>query len=256
MRRSIFLSHCSHYCSFRSYANAYGTDLPVPVQTAAFLHDQSTYPHHFSVEQTTNGNGDQDTVVVDDDSGLIIATLHTPPNHQPCLDQEHEDELVQMSTALDSLGWTKRFVDIRQQVPRIAIPRRFSNSLKQGVSMLSASISSENMSSLEDSGRSSSGEASKHDEAEKQEETAVSLHELKQKKIVESRDVSKVMKSDANDPYHRLQLPVGHNMMVAFSRSRVSTYMNKGGRPVIDALAKELVEGIFSWKEDDDKKRN
>jgi hypothetical protein len=35
-------------------------------------------------------------------------------------------------------------------------------------------------------------------------------------------------------------------MMVAFSRSRWSTYMNKAGRPVVDALAQELVDDIFN----------
>jgi hypothetical protein len=36
-------------------------------------------------------------------------------------------------------------------------------------------------------------------------------------------------------------------MLVAFSRSRWSKYMNRGGRPVVDSLAKELVEDIFRW---------
>jgi hypothetical protein len=39
-------------------------------------------------------------------------------------------------------------------------------------------------------------------------------------------------------------------MMVAFSQSCISTFINKGGRPIVDALANELVEGIFSWKEE------
>jgi len=219
--------------SFRkriAYANAYGTDFPVPAETAAFLSDQSTYPHHFSVEEQENGD---DSCVVVDESGLVIASLHTPPGEaSSCLNEEHEDELVQMSTALDALGWTKRFVDIRKEVPRIAIPRSFSEGIRKRTSMLSKSTNdlvSQNTN---------------------EEDTTASLHDLRQKKVVESRDVAKSVKLDANDPYHRIHLPVGHNMIVAFSRSRISTFMNKGGRPVVDALAKELVEGIFSWKEE------
>ncbi len=45
----------------------------------------------------------------------------------------------------------------------------------------------------------------------------------------------------------KLHWRVGHNVMVAFSRSRWSTYMNKGGRPVVDSLARELVQDIFTW---------
>lgn len=222
--------------SFRkriAYANAFGTDFPVPAETAAFLSDQSTYPHHFSMEEQDNGD---DSCVVVDESGLVIATLHTPPGEaSSCLNEEHEDELVQMSTALDALGWTKRFVDIRKEVPRIAIPRSFSEGLRKRTSLLSKS-------SVDLSSPVNSSE----------EDVTASLHDLKQKKVVESRDVAKSVKLDANDPYHRLHLPVGHNMMVAFSRSRISTYMNKGGRPVVDGLAKELVEGIFAWKEEDE----
>jgi hypothetical protein len=59
------------------------------------------------------------------------------------------------------------------------------------------------------------------------------------------------MKLDSSEG---LYLPMGHNMIVAFSRSSIRTYMNKGGRPVVDALAKEVVEDIFSWKEVDEKK--
>jgi hypothetical protein len=221
--------------SFRkriAYANAYGTDFPVPAETAAFLSDQSTYPHHFSMEE--QDNGDDSTVVVDE-SGLVIATLHTPPGQaSSCLNEEHEDELVQMSTALDALGWTKIFIDIRKEVPRIAIPRRLSEGFRKGTSMLSKS----------------SGDLLSSPSNNSEEDVTASIKELKQKKVVESRDVAKSVKLDADDQYHRLHLPVGHNMIVAFSRGRLSTFMNKGGRPVVDALAKELVEDIFSWKEE------
>jgi hypothetical protein len=198
--------------SFRqriAYANAYGTDFPVPAETAAFLSDRSTYPHHFVV--------DNDVVV--DEGGLVIARLHTPPLHdleQYEIETDDTDELVQMSTALDSLGWKKVFVDIRKEIPiKFTMGRRSS----QG-----------------DSGS---------------DEDACNLDNLRRKKVVESRDLATAIKLDSSEGLH---LPMGHNMIVAFSRSRISTYMNKGGRPVVDALAKELVQDIFAWKEVDEKK--
>jgi hypothetical protein len=217
-----------------AYANAYGTDFPVPAETAAFLSDQSTYPHHFSLEEHEKDDDSCDRLVVSE-TGLVIATLHTPPSEKgACLNEEHEDELVQMSTRLDALGWKKVFVDIRKEVPRIAIPRRLSEGIRKRTSLLV----SKNTGDLPSSPCNS------------EEDVTASMHELKQKKVVESRDVAKSVKEDPADPYHRLHLPVGHNMIVAFSRSRISTFMNKGGRPVVDALAKELVEDIFAWKEE------
>jgi hypothetical protein len=62
---------------------------------------------------------------------------------------------------------------------------------------------------------------------------------------VGSRDVAAAVTAPMFE--EKLHWPVGHNMMVAFSRSRWSTYMNKGGRPVVDSLAKELVQDIFTW---------
>ena len=188
-----------------AYANAFGTDFPVPAETAAFLSDQSTYPHHFVVEND----------VVVDEGGLVIARLHTPPSDDVDMHEiakEHTDELVQMSTALDALGWKKVFVDIRKEIPiKIPMGRRISQS---------------------DSGS----------------EEESSLDNLRRKKVVESRDLATAVKLDSSEGLH---LPMGHNMIVAFSRSRISTLVNKGGRPVVDALARELVEDIFSWREEE-----
>ena len=222
-----FISPLGSFRKRIAYANAYGTDFPVPAETAAFLSADSTYPHHFMEEQLDADDDSCDRLVVDD-SGLVIATLHTPQRDNDdgaCLNEEHTDELVQMSTALDALGWKKVFVDVRKEMPMsVRIPRRLG---RRGLNNRN------------------------HDNSSGSEEDATApLDVLRQKGIVESRDVATAVKMDTSDPYHRLSLPMGHNMIVAFSRTRMSAYMNKGGRPVVDALAKELVEDIFSWKED------
>jgi len=211
--------------SFRkriAYANAFGTDFPVPVGTAAFLSDQSTYPHYF-VEANDN---DDDCGVVMDDNGLVIATMHTPPNRLTpngeglLLDKKSEDDLVQMSNALDSLGWKKVFVDVRKEIPfGVSLPRNLSR----------------NFLSQSDHGNS--------------EVINKKLEELKAQKgvSVESRMLKEAISAPVPLSQSRLSLPLGHNMICAVSRSRMSTYMNKGGRPVVDSLAKELVEDIFLW---------
>jgi hypothetical protein len=66
--------------------------------------------------------------------------------------------------------------------------------------------------------------------------------------VVESKDVAEAVLGPALLDEEFFHWPLGHNMMVAFSRNRLSTYMNKAGRPVVDSLAKQLVQDIFDWK--------
>lgn len=54
-----------------------------------------------------------------------------------------------------------------------------------------------------------------------------------------------IYENNNNDNRVTLRVPVGHNMIVSFSRNRFATFLNKGGRPVVDALAKELVNDIL-----------
>jgi len=216
-----FLKPLGNFRKRLAYANAYGTDFPVPAETAAFLSAESNYPHHF-VEDSEQGG---DCVVVDG-TGLVIATMQTPPlgdeGTPRQIDQENTDDLVHMSRALDSLGWKKVFVDIRNEIPyRMSLPR----------------LSSRRIPTFEDSSSSE----------EEQPPALSSLDALKQKKVVCSKDVASAITTPADDD-GKVVWPMGHNMIVAFSRDKYSTRMNKGGRPVVDALAKELVDDIFSWE--------
>lgn len=65
---------------------------------------------------------------------------------------------------------------------------------------------------------------------------------LQRKGSIASKDAKEVFGSPRDGSLH---LPVGHNMICAFSRGRVSSHMNRGGRPVMDALAKEIVDGML-----------
>jgi hypothetical protein len=44
-------------------------------------------------------------------------------------------------------------------------------------------------------------------------------------------------------------------MIVAFSRSRLSSYLNRAGRPFVDGLAKDLVQDILSFSQQDPSQR-
>jgi hypothetical protein len=210
-----------------AYANCYGTDFAVPVGTAAFLSENSTYPHHFS-----------DDYVVDE-NGMVIAALHTPKENGTDEEfEEHSDELHEMSASLDKLGWKKVFVDIRKEMPSVEIPEKLRFLVQKKES------------SDSDGGRLSGSNHSRDSEkstatGDENSENAQSLQALKKQKVVGSKDIANAVGGAIAD--YRVALPLGHNMIVAFSRSRLTTFMNKGGRPVVDALAKELVDDIFSW---------
>lgn len=243
-----------------AYANAYGTDFPVPAQTAAFLSQKSSYPHHFRMENSQ----EEDRLVVDD-NGLVIATLHTPqaPHHRSqngaddvavdnsfYVDQTEENELAQMSSSLDGLGWSKVFVDMRKQLPRISFPigtdkeKENDNSISGNSSSMNSSSSllgdddDQEQRAQQNAGTSANSSA-----------TSSPIHLLKEERgdWVQSCDVAKAVTAPLFER-SKFHWPVGHNMMVAFSRSRLATYMNKGGRPVVDSLAVTLVRDILAWE--------
>ena len=70
------------------------------------------------------------------------------------------------------------------------------------------------------------------------------MDRLREKGVVESRDVASLVSMPED---MRLHFPLGHNLFVALSREGISGRIYKGGRPVMDALAKQLVQDIFGW---------
>jgi hypothetical protein len=164
-------------------------------------------------------------------------------------DDQDEEELHRMSTALDSLGWKKIFVDMRKEVPRITIPKTSILPKKLLLSRgLGAGTDTTNESTTVSNGdvvAEDSPEDDKDENESGESEHVEPIHRLKERGIVSSKDVAAAVQLPDNEiAFH---WPMGHNMMVAFSRSRLSTYINKAGRPVVDALAAEILQEIFSF---------
>jgi hypothetical protein len=279
--------------SFRrriAYANAYGTDFPVPVHTAAFLNEASASPHYF--EETEEPRADENAATMEADAdGLIIAQVYTPrretdwgysfaPSRAVAAgasrvdtisprsfsgistdtsngetdgnddeddeeedtvvwahDMDETDELELMSQSLDTLGWRKVFVDARKNMPKIPL---------FGLSTRSSSNSSINLEDV--SNHSSEGDNSVADDRQARSE---SIARLKSSKglLIESKELALAVTAPLfDDNFH---WPVGHNMIVAFSRSRLSTYLNKAGRPVVDSIARSIVQEILDWSPED-----
>ena len=212
---STFLDPLASFRKRIAYANCYGTDFPVPVKTAAFLSDKSTYPHQI-----------ESNFKVEKECGLVIATLTTKANEEVSdTEESSSDDVYQMSVSLDKLGWKKVFVDLQKEMMSISLPNLGSRG-----------------------GDSSSGPNRR-------------LQEWKKLKTeVTSQDMANAVTGffeNDGDELVTLRAPVGHNMIVGLSRDRFSSLMNKGGRPLVDALSKELIRDIFvthSRREEEKKK--
>ena len=256
-----FLKSLGSFRSRVAYANAYGTDFAVPASTAAFLSEHSAYPHRIAQTRSnkaTTKMGEDVSAAEPSGGGLVIATLYTPSRthrgesrDDGDVESENDasgtpfDELDEMSQCLDQLGWKKVFVDMRQELPNAELP-----------SILRSSLSLSSLSDGPNSVVDGSSECASH-VGTSPSAAIPKLQALQmENRLVESREVALAVSSPEDN---RIALPLGHNMIVAFSRSPWSTFMNKGGRPVVDTLAKELVHGIFTWEraeralEDDDK---
>ena len=184
-----------------AYANAYGTDFVVPGSTAAFLDDSSDSLHYFDADFESNN---EDRVCPATEQGLFVATCYTPRLSMNDLEPSGS-ELEVMSKALDSLGWTKVFVDLRKGIPISAKVPLVSNSSPEACPVRRMSIN---------------------------------------RKAATSKDLCNAISSGRGG---RVTVPLGHNGIIAFKRGSLRTAFNKGGQPVADSLAINLIEDISMW---------
>ena len=250
-----FLQPLGHFRQRIAYANAYSTDFPVHCKTAGFLSDDSDSPHYFCPPQEAEHDSSDDSAEAD---GLIIAKVYTPrralsespgttESSKDILDSderemdeslaweiEHdkEDELKVMSQSLDTLGWKKIFVDARKNMPKIPL----------------FGLSSRSNSTIMEEDSSSSEDFDENNVEDDRQARTDHIELLRQKGVVESKHLASAVTAPLFDEH--FHWPVGHNMMVAFSRSRLSTYLNKAGRPVVDSIAKNLVREMLDWPVD------
>lgn len=129
--------------------------------------------------------------------------------------KEHKEQLLHMSTKMDELGWKKVIVDVREHMPlSIKIP----SIVKRGTS----------------SNTNGTEETNSHENEKSQE---------KSQNIVESRTIANTFSS----PPDKLAFPLGHNTLVAVEKQFLTKTVFKGGRPVMDGLAREIVDEILAW---------
>lgn len=243
----FYLKPLSKFKKRVAYANGYHTDFPVPASTAAFLHENSTYPHHFWDEEVSSGDDELDK--------YIVAVLQTPSSVPLVFPEEEDDELKAMSQSLDALGWKKIIVDLRSEIPiGVSVPTVVRKSSLRKKFTLSSSPpivasthlgeSKEYVSSLQDV------DTDEEIENGAMADSTAFVETLKRRSVIESRDVKEAFSAPRDAT---IRWPVGHNMICAFSRGRVSSHMNRGGRSVMDRLARDLAEDMHGWEPPSDK---
>lgn len=196
-----FLGPLSKFEKRIAYANAFRTDFQVPTDTAAFLSSLSTYPHR--LDRTYKEE-------------FVATILHTERHDWRKFDtvfreSSMEHDILTMSTKLDSLGWTKVFVDVRERIPMPSV--RLPGMRRRN----SRSELNEFVAERRESGAFN--------------ETGV---------LIESRELVTLM-----NPTERLHFPLGHTVMVANSKSDWYAKLNEQGKPVMDMLASGLVEDML-----------
>jgi len=264
-----------------AYANAYGTDFQVPTETAAFLHPRSGVGHfvvasRYGSSSSIEGEGEGSTMTsaeeekaAENESGtkeenggnneelvqqrsspvlrpFIVAVVRTEKTSQP---QSHygaatddADELIRMSQSLDSLGWTKVFIDVRDRIPvpgltRPAWLRPVCGSLddlireRTGLQFRSLQPSSSGANG-DDQTTSNNGDASKNSSESETSDCILTSQELAQS-------------TNAGDSF---DFPLGHTVMIANSKSEGYTRINSQGRPVMDNLAEEMVNDVLEFE--------
>ena len=148
------------------------------------------------------------------DKPFLVAIAHTDANHDILKEKNSKEQMshkhtqAMMSTKLDALGWEKVFIDVRAfiPIPGIALPSFLKKSSRQ---------------KWDDFIKS---QVSGGDERKKQ---------------VESRDLERMMSGS-----DRIDIPVGHQVMVANSKSKSYSKFTEKGRPVMDYLACWMVKEL------------
>ena len=242
--QSRFLSPLRSFRHRIAYANAYGTDFQVPTSTAAFLHEKSGVEHHVVASRSKNGpkeEGGGGGGGGDGKGGVqpfIVAVCRT--EKQDSLSSralkscgsvgDLGDDLLLMSESLDALGWTKVFIDVRDALPVAGMP---APSWLQSSSGTLDNLIRERMGLRFRSLPNDNGECNDGGVVDTSNLGCI----LTSQELAQSINVS-----DSFD------LPLGHAVMVANSKNERYSRMNSAGRPVMDKLAKDMIDDILKFE--------
>lgn len=216
-----------------AFANAFMTDFQVPTDTAAFLCEESNFPHRFSVNNI-NENKDKTFLVASFETEKHYAILDSIRNNNNInsmfgLNSEKKTDYLQMSNALDALGWKKVFLDVRHLIPfpKVSVPSL--------VGSFSGPFSEKD--------RKGTFEAAVYEKS--QHSKASQLDEESGDIIFESKDLLPLFCPLSSDSVPLV--PLGHTVMIANSKSTLYKILNKRGSIVVNHIVEDVVDNILSW---------
>jgi hypothetical protein len=147
----------------------------------------------------------------EDNPPFIVAVANTEMNYDILEDKNFKDRMHAMSMKLDASGWEKVFVDVRENLPTPGFNKP---------SFIKKSSRQEWNKFLESKLDSSS--------------------DNKNVAQVQSRELKKMMAGS-----DRVEVPIGHQVMVANSKSKNMSKLTKNGRPVMDHLAQQIAKALL-----------
>lgn len=254
-------------------ANSFKNDFQVPTPTAAFLSKRSTYPHYILQQQ---GNDVDQT-----GTSFVVTTCMTQRNDSilqqsvnldsiqcaKSIKEEIKAKDLIMSNKLDSLGWTKVFVDTRHLNPiKSSVPLMCRQSSRElWKNFVSERESQHSMSTRHNSMEQGSKPISLIKGTYQVLEQVTSDNRIDAVEIEEDLDVddarakatnvsciaevnSKDLFVYMNKNERILQIPFGHSIVVANAKSDTMEKLNCGGKPVVDYMTSKFVEQVFQFQ--------
>lgn len=200
----VFLRPLARFRNRLAYSTAFAIDAAVPTSTAAFLSGSSQVLHVMDEKSMSIPPRTGDT---EEDNMLHVNSIFPTVRFQTqrCMTESpvveeltraamSNDDILLFSQRLDSLGWTKIFVDVRSHIP--AMWKR--------------------------------GHRAQH------------WDRILQQSTYTSAELNNIMSTfDWNT------LPFGHSFLVASSKNSMYRWFYSGGRPLVDCIAKELVQEML-----------
>eukprot|EP00585_Thalassiosira_rotula_P012575 CAMPEP_0196130760 /NCGR_PEP_ID=MMETSP0910-20130528/1027_1 /TAXON_ID=49265 /ORGANISM="Thalassiosira rotula, Strain GSO102" /LENGTH=746 /DNA_ID=CAMNT_0041390129 /DNA_START=43 /DNA_END=2283 /DNA_ORIENTATION=- len=181
---------------------------------------------------------------------FIVAVVRTektsqPQSHYGASADDDSDELIRMSQSLDSLGWTKVFIDVRDRIPVPGLTRpawlrpvcgSLDDLIRERTGLQFRSLQPPPSSSGadgDDPTTANNGDVPSIDSSENETSECI----LTSQELAQS--------TNAGDSF---DFPLGHTVMIANSKSEGYTRINSQGRPVMDNLAEEMVNDVLEFE--------
>mmetsp|Transcript_30763 Transcript_30763/g.62365 ORF Transcript_30763/g.62365 Transcript_30763/m.62365 type:complete len:461 (-) Transcript_30763:2412-3794(-) len=212
--QELYLTPLSTFKRRISIINAFGTDFQVPTATAGMLSLHSSSLHYLSDESGKWDIGDIDALVFKTEQ-----TRRTSGMKYSGTVSRKSDEALTMALSLDSLGWTKIFVDCRKgmRCPGIPLPRLCRRPRKEMIDSLIV----KRRPSASQSGNTKSGSV-----------------------VFESKELCHLMRK--SEQLHLI--PTGHFVLVAHSKTPRGSKMSAKGRPFVRQAAVDLVNDMKTFQ--------